>query len=238
MEYVAIAFVFILAGIVPELTGFGAATVSMVFLPFLLPLQVAIPLVAMTSVITTGIVSFQTRTKGLWGDIFSITIGSVIGVPLGMMFLHYVDTDILQLSLALFLIFYALYGFFIKHAPLHPNKYIAGFIGAISGFFSAIFNIHGPLVGAYTSSHDTLSIHDAKSIIATHMCISGIFTVIGHGISGRITPLMLIYLLYVLPFLFAGMYIGTKAFGKLHGDVVRKIIYTFVLCAGVLLLAQ
>ena len=235
MEYIILASIFILAGIVPELTGFGVATVSMALLPFVLPLPVAIPLVAIISMITTGIVSFQVKTRGLWKYILPIVGGSAIGVPLGMLFLNWINTNLLQTILAVFLMAYALYGLLIKHAFLPSNHYRSGIVGLVAGFFSASFNIHGPLVGAYVSRNKRLNGDGTKDVIATYMFISGIFTVAGHTIAGRVTEDVLFPLLLAVPALCVGLFIGSKIFEKLHIEIVRKIIYIFIFFAGLAL---
>lgn len=47
MSYLYFAIAFFFAGVVPELTGFGVATVAMPILSLVLPFSVVLPLVAM-----------------------------------------------------------------------------------------------------------------------------------------------------------------------------------------------
>lgn len=235
-EYFYFAFVFFLAGIVPELTGFGVATVSMVFLSFVLPLHIAIPLVAIISLTATGIVAFHTKAKGFFKYLKPLLLGSFVGVFLGMLFLSLVREDLLRTILAIFFIVYAFYGLFLKNYFFPMNRKIGTTVGLVAGFFGASFNIHGPFVGLYSSASNHLSKIEIKDLIATYMFITGLFTVAGHFLFGRITGEVLNYVLFVLPFLFVGLFVGKKIFERTSAAWVKRYIYFFVLIAGIMLL--
>ncbi len=235
-QYIYLMFVFFLAGVVPELTGFGVATVSMSLLPFVLPLYVAIPLVAIISMVSTGIVAFETKTSGLLKYILPLLLGSALGVFVGMLFLKVVDESSLRLALSTFLISYSLYGLLFKDHFFPFNRLTGVLTGSVAGFFAASFNIHGPLVGLYSSSNDSLSKLEIKDLLATYMFFTGLFTVAGHTISGRIGFEVLSYFLLAVPFLFLGLFVGKKIFDKINVFWVKKGIYFFVLAAGIILL--
>jgi len=235
-EYLYFAIIFFLAGVVPELTGFGVATISMALLPFLLPLSIVIPLVAITSATATGIVALQTKTRNLLKYLRPLLIGSAFGVILGMVFLHLLNEKLLTTLLGIFLVLYALYGLFFKGHFLPKGKIVGTATGIVAGFFGASFNVHGPLVGLYSSSNDDLSKMEIRNLMATYMFFTGIFTIIGHTISGRISGDVLLYVLFALPFLLAGLMVGKAIFKKVRVIWVKRGIYLFVLAAGLALL--
>lgn len=236
MSYFVLILIFILAGIVPEVAGFGVATVSMVLLSFFLPLHIAIPLVATVSVITTGIISFKTKTKNVWRYVTPLLAGAVVGVPIGMFFIDFVSEDVLKKTLAIFLITYASFAIFVK-TPILPSSWRLSLVtGALAGFFSASFNVHGPLVGIYATQQKSVDRYEVKDIITTFMFIVGIMTLFGHTISGRMTTEVLSLLVYAVPALLVGLFIGSKLFSKFSGSAIKKIIHVFVLVAGISLL--
>ncbi|MEX2515165.1 MAG: sulfite exporter TauE/SafE family protein [Candidatus Paceibacterota bacterium] len=236
MTYLYFALTFFAAGLVPELTGFGVATVTMPILSLLLPLSVAIPLVAIISMLVTGFIAYQTRAPGMYGRITALVVGTAIGVPLGMFFLEAIDEQTLSMVFGGFLIVYALYGLFARENKIPTNKTTGTAVGTLAGFFGATFNIHGPLVGLYAVSEKEASKQQIKGLIAMYMFISGVFTVIGHGIADRVTWEVLRYVLFSLPFLAAGMYVGSRWFTSLKSEWVVTGIYLFVLVAGIIIL--
>lgn len=236
MMQIYLALIFFLAGIVPELTGFGVATVSMAFLPFILPLPVAIPLVAIISMIATGIVAFQTKTRGIVKYVLPLFAGSAIGVLLGMIFLNSISEDTLKLALGIFLILYAISGIFFKGHFLPAGRAIGGIVGLVAGFFGASFNVHGPFVGLYSSSSSHLSKNQTRDLIATYMFATGILTVAGHTVSGRVGGEVLLRVMLALPFLLAGLAVGKRMFKKISVTWVKRGVYAFVFLAGIALL--
>jgi hypothetical protein len=236
LEYAYFAIIFFIAGIAPELTGFGVATISMALLPFLLPLSVAIPLVAIISATATGIVALRTKTRNLLKYMRPLLIGSAIGVTLGMIFLHLLDEQLLTVVLGIFLIVYALYGLFFKGHFLPTGNVTGTTTGLVAGFFGASFNVHGPLVGLYSSSNGDLSKAEIKDLMATYMFVTGLFTIFGHTIAGRVTGDVLVYALFALPFLLVGLAVGKRIFKKVNIVWIKRGIYLFVLAAGIVLL--
>lgn len=236
MEYIYFALAFFFAGVVPELTGFGVATVSMPLLSLVMPLSVVIPLVAIISMVATGIVALQKRTPGLYKRIAVLVFGSLLGVPVGMLFLNVVDEHLLSTIFGIFLVGYALYGLIAKEYLLPKNNVTGSLVGFFAGFFGASFNIHGPLVGLYSVSDDDTTKQQTRGLIAMYMFLSGVFTVVGHLLSGRVTTEVLWYALFSSPFLLLGLFSGRNMFRKLDASWIRRGIYLFVLSAGILIL--
>lgn len=235
MSYLYFAVAFFFAGVIPELTGFGVATVSMPILSLVMPLSVVIPLVAIVSMVATGIVAWQGAGLGRYKQIAVLVLGSALGVPLGMIFLDFIDEAVLSLIFGMFLILYALYGLFFHQHFLPQNKITGTVVGTAAGFFGAAFNIHGPLVGLYSAEQRQQSKSEIKSLTAAYMFISGVFTVVGHVFYDRITPDVLWYALFSLPFLFFGLWVGTKFSHRLNPKWIKNGIYVFVLIAGIIL---
>ena len=238
MEYVFLIFIFIIAGIVPELTGFGVATVSMALLPFLFPLTVAIPLVAIIQTLATGIISFQGDRKIAWRYVLPLVFGAAVGIPFGILFFHILDEDLLKLFLAIFLITYALYGILKQRTIIPRNMGMSAAVGVVAGFFNASFNIHGPLIGMYAFQNKNLSNRKNKEVIAVYMFIAGICTVVGHAVAGHVTEPVFALLPYAIPALLIGLYVGSHLFRRLqhNGRALKAILYVFVLAAGIGLL--
>lgn len=236
MVYIYIAFVFFLAGVAPELTGFGVSTVMMVLLPLVLPLEVVIPIVAIVTLVATGIVAYQTKSKFIESRVLALLGGSLLGVPLGMLFLDQINEQILSAALGVFLIAYSIYGLIKRKGVLPANKFVGSIVGVFAGFFGASFNINGPLVGIYSSTDKDLNKNQIKDLTATYLFFTGILTISGHAIFGRITKDVFTTSFYYLPFMFLGLYIGAKLFGKISGELVRIMVYTMTLIGGFVLL--
>ncbi len=233
MSFLLFGCSFFIAGIGAELVGFGISAILMSLLPLILPLTISIPLVAVISVIATGIVAIKTKTYNLSQYLIPLFLGSIIGIPLGIWFLGSVSERILSVTLGITLVVYATYNIFSENKTFQLGKFARILIGLIAGFFGASFNINGPLIGLYSLSNTNFSKHENKDLVATYMSITGLFIIAGHSLSGRITTTVLTYTLYALPLLLLGMWAGTKLYKKISLDFIRWIIYFFVYFAGI-----
>jgi uncharacterized protein len=238
MEIFYIIIIFILSGLALELTGFGVATVSMSLLLLFLDPLLAIPLVAIAALIATGFLAWHIKEKNTWKRIKPLFIGVIFGVPLGILMLSYINHDLLRLFIAIFFVIYSIYGLFFskfKTTLFNKSKITSAIIGFFAGFFNSTVNIDGPLVALYESSDIEKNINGYKDVIATYMFFTGILTVSGHLLAGRITKELIFLLPYVIPSLIIGILIGHKLFSKITGIYLKKIIYFFVLFSGLII---
>jgi uncharacterized protein len=241
MEIIYIIIIFILSGLALELTGFGVATVSMSLLLLFLDPLLAIPLVAIAALVATGFLALHIKEKKTWKRIQFLFIGVIFGVPLGILLLSYINHNLLKLFIAIFFIIYSIYGLFFskfKTTLFNKNKITSAIIGFFAGFFNSTVNIDGPLVALYESSDIKNNTTGYKDAIATYMFFTGILTVSGHLLTGRITRDLILLLPYVIPSLIIGIFIGHKLFSKINGTALKKIIYYFVLFSGLIILIK
>ncbi|MDP3970089.1 MAG: sulfite exporter TauE/SafE family protein [bacterium] len=238
MEIFYIIAIFILSGLALELTGFGVATVSMSLLLLFLDPLLTIPLVAIAALVTTGFLAWRIKEKKTWKRIKPLFIGVIFGVPLGIIMLSHINHDLLKLSIAIFFVIYSIYGLFFskfKTTLFNKNKITSAIIGFFAGFFNSTVNIDGPLVALYESSDIKKNTTGYKDAIATYMFFTGILTVSGHLLAGRITRELILLLPYVIPSLILGIFTGHKLFSKINGAALKKIIYYFVLFSGLII---
>ncbi len=236
MEFVLVSLVFVLAGIGAEVVGFGISTISMALLPFFLPLEIAIPLVAIISIVATGMVAYRTKAKGLTEILVPLFVGSLFGIPLGLYFLQIVPERTLLLILGIILIFSSVYSLLGKEIEFNFNRVTGILVGFLVAVFGASINVNGPLVGMYFTADKRISKLKNKDLITTYMFFTGLFVVLGHYLVGRIDREVGVYTLIVLPALFIGLQLGRVIFDKIPVKILRIIIYLFVLVAGIRLL--
>ncbi len=236
MQYIPLILVFILAGIEAEVVGFGISTISMAFLPLFIPLRVAIPLVAMVSLVATGIVSFRTKTKNLRRVLLPLLVGSILGIPLGLYFLKKVSEETLLVALGVILVFAGSFSLLGKKIKLKFDRQTGTLIGFLAGFFGASVNVNGPLIGVFSTKSGQFSKYENKDMTTTYMFVTGFFVVLGHYLAGRVTKEIFSYFVIVLPALLVGLQIGKNIFERIPEKLLKTIIYLFVLAAGLRLI--
>jgi uncharacterized protein len=236
MEIMFVSLVFVLAGIGAETIGFGISAISMALLPIFLPLSTSIPLVAIMSVIATGIVAYRTKATGLKEFLIPLFLGSVLGIPLGMYFLNIVPERSLMVVLGIVLILSSGYSLIGKEIRLKFNRLTGILVGFFTGVFGASINVNGPLVGMYFTTNEEICKVKNKDLITTYMFFTGLFVVLGHYLAGRIDREVGFFTLVTLPALFLGLYIGKIIFEKIPKKLLKTIIYLFIFVAGIRML--
>lgn len=163
-------------------------------------------------------------------------VGSLFGIPIGMYLLDIVPERTLLIFLGIVLISSSGYSLLGKKIKLELNRLNGILIGFFTGVFGASINVNGPLVGMYFTTNEDICKVKNKDLITTYMFFTGVFVVLGHYLAGRVDGEVGLYVLFGLPGLFLGLQIGRVVFEKIPTNVLRVIIYSFVLLAGIRLL--
>jgi len=223
----------LLAGLVQGLTGFGPANVLMVFLPSILPMAKAAGVAGMIPVISVVMMAIHYRRyiklkRIVWPFLLYATVASA-SIHLG----GTMNVQISRVLLGCLLMALSIY-FLFTHTSVQKEfpLWVAVIFVFISGFFSGLFGIGGPLMALYF-----LSLSDSKeeymATVQSFFVCDMLFTSSFRVFSGIIT-------LNELPIILIGIVgagIGTFVAGKLldhmNLQLVSKCIYIFIGLSGI-----
>lgn len=238
MGYIWIMIVSLLGSIVQGATGFGYAMICMSLWTLVVPLKMASIIEVISAFVMTVGIAFKLRKhinyKLMIIPFFSSMVGSTIGVSILMA----QEDDNLKKFLGIVLILLGLYFAFysdkVKIKATISNSVIFGFI---SGFSGGLFNIGGPAMVIYllTASKDKL---EYNATLQANFALSIIYTFILHLYYGNVTLAALGYSAASTIGLVVGASIGLKIFHKLPQERLKKVIYTFIMIMGIVLLLR
>ena len=142
-EQLILVLVIFLAVFTQSLSGFGFALVAMAILPSLIDLKEATSLVAlaMTTIEVFLLIYYRQALK--IGVIWRIVLASLIGIPLGMLFLSRLDQAITMTVLGIAIVVYALYALInaftnLIHLPKLEHSAWAYASGVIAGILGGL----------------------------------------------------------------------------------------------------
>ena len=236
-EILIIIPVIFFAAIVQSVAGFGFALVAMPLLTLFIPLSEATPLVTLTGVLITAVIFLRHKKKFKLSQIVQLFIGSIIGIPVGVIALQYVDEYILKIILALILVSYSIFALRGKIPQFILPRYTGYIFGFFSGLFGSSLNTNGPPVIVYTS----LQNWDKDEIIVTlqgFFMTSGAVIILSHAINGFITWDIFMYFLLLIPVLGAGFLIGSFIYKRLPLEIFRKIIYVMLILLSIIMVVK
>lgn len=229
---VAVPAVF--AGIVQGSTGFGAGILLMIFLPILHPLvQSAGVSGVIISVLSLLMVvkyrkSINYRKMILPFVIYSVICTGVIAVAKDF------DTGVLKTIFGIFLLGLSVYHLLIKKDSGRQtySVFITILFAAVSGVFSGLFGVGGPLMAIYF-----LSVSDSKEEYLGTIQFFFLVTVImatfsriyNHILTVQCLPDILLGVIGIL----SGLFISNYLLAKIDIVQLRKVVYLFIGVSGV-----
>ncbi|HIJ79435.1 MAG: sulfite exporter TauE/SafE family protein [Desulfobulbaceae bacterium] len=230
--------IFLAAGFTQGVSGFGSALVAMPLLTLFMDVQMAAPLCMLNGLLITSSLSLQLRRHIDWLRIRPLLLGCVPGVVFGLVVLKNISNTILQICLGGLIIGYAVFNLLTtvkkpeKMSGLWP--YVAGFW---TGGFGSALGAGGPPTIIYVSltgwSHDEI-----KASLSIFFFISGLFTALGHGLSGLTTKLVLYEFAKGAPFTLIGILAGVYFYNRINRRYYLKIMFWLLLVMGVGMLVK
>ena len=229
-------FATFLGGFVSGFSGFAMGiVVSGVWLHIITPIQTA-ALIAGYGLLTQGYGIAKLRHEWSWQSIWPLTLGTAIGIPIGVLLLTHVNPTSVRLGVGVLLVLYATYG--LLRPPLGPFRIGApadiaigignGLVGGLTGLGGIISTISCQFRGW---SKDKQRAVFQPVLFAAFVIISISQLVVGSYTSETVK-------LYGigLPFMVAGIWIGFKLYGTINDETFRKTVLMLVLIAGVSLI--
>ncbi len=231
---IAVLLVFLVAGLVKGVLGFGLPIITMASLPFLVDVQSAIVLSAIVQPATNV---FQLVSSGGVARAFHfswpVLITLVPGISLGAWYLTSLDADTLLFLVGLTIVAFSvleLSGFRFRISPKKRIPTGLG-MGAVAGVFGALTSLNGWAFIMYLMGIG-LDRRDFRSAIALLFLVSGFFISTSFWIIGILDKKLLLLGAGVLVPAFFGMWIGDLIGQRIPAAVFRKILLVSLVFIG------
>ncbi len=224
-------------GFVSGFSGFAMGlVVSGVWLHLITPVQTA-ALIAGYGLLTQGYGILKLRQALNWRAIWPLSLGTTIGIPIGVILLTYANPVYLRLGVGVLLVVYAIYS--LARPAFKPMKigaaadigigFVNGLVGGLTGLGGVVSTISCQWRGWSRDAQRAVFqpvLFAAFVVISVSMAATGAFT----------TETLKLYALG-LPFMLAGLWIGFKLYGTIDDETFRKTVLVLVLLAGLSLIA-
>ena len=223
-------------GFVSGFSGFAIGlVVSGVWLHIITPIQTA-ALIAGYGLLTQGYGILKLRQALNWRSIWPLSLGTTIGIPIGVLLLTYINSAYLRLGVGVLLVLYAIYS--LARPAVKPMKigastdigigFVNGLVGGVTGLGGVVSTISCQWRG-WTRDVQRAVFQPvpfaAFVVISISMAVTGAFT----------TETIKLYGLG-LPFMLVGIWSGFKLYGKIDDETFRKVVLILILLAGLSLI--
>lgn len=237
LVYLYCCSVFLFAGIVQGLTGFGSGLVAIPLLTLMIDIKLAVGLCILHNMIITTSMAVDLRRHFKWSKILPLLIGSIPGVLLGAYWFKHVNPNWLELFLAVLLISYSLFNLVFRPQPLYLSSlwgYVAGFF---TGAISSVISAGGPPSIIYATLTGWKR-EEMKATLTGFFLYYGGLTVLVFYLGGNFGPGTWLLFAITAPFVFLGTVLGSRFGKRINQQTYLRLVYILLIIMGLIMLVQ
>jgi uncharacterized membrane protein YfcA len=228
----AITFAFAVRGA----TGFGASTVAIPLMAFVLPISLTVPLISCLIVVSAAPQALRDHERIAWREILKTLPFSLVGVVLGLLVFSHSGDEFLLRSLGAVIAVYGLIGLAGKGrvfqvAPRWRTG-AAALAGLSGGALGAVYGAgSAPIYGIYLNSIN-LEQSVFRATVSAIMLVPIGARVLGYGGLGYYSAEVFAALAVSLPFMFVGSRLGDRWLRGLDKAQFGKLVSAVLLLSG------
>lgn len=226
-----------IASLVRSTLGFGESLVAVPLFLFFLPVDIAVPLSVMLSVIIALVIVIQDHKKIHFYSAKWLILYATLGVPVGIMILTYGNEVLVKIGLGILIILYSLYSLrFNNNKTLkEDNKFWLFVCGFLSGIFGGAYGLNGPPLVVYGNLRQWSPKYFRATLQAYFLPVS-LISIIGYYVKGLVTSQVntyfLISLITAIPAIFLGRYLNHQ----LKDGTFFKYVYCGLIVISLILI--
>ena len=239
-------YLFILAGaaaggFINGLAGFGTSLFALGFFLTVLPPVQSVALVLVVSVVTgiQGLWVVRTAILDNPKRLMRFLLPALIGIPLGVQGLAYVDVAGLKRVIAGFLLLYG--GFFMMRRTLpriaHRTPAIDATIGFLGGILGGLVALSGALPTMWCSMRSWNKAEIRAVLQPFNVCVLALSAGL-LALRGAYTPETLYFLLICLPTALLSAQFGIIVFQRVADIMFRRLLIALCFASGLILMVR
>ena len=217
--------------------GFGDALIAMPLLALVVPVSTATPLIALIAVIISTSILIRNWRLAKAPGALPLIIFSIIGIPVGLIYLREAAEDVVKIVLASIIILFSIYKLANPKLLTIKNEKLSFAFGLLAGMLGGAYNTNGPPIIIYGTLRGWEP-DRFRAILQAIFLPTNIFIVIGHGIAGFWSQTVIFSFLFALPVVIIGIFLGGRLNKRIPAEKFTKYIYIFLIIIGVVLLVN
>ena len=227
-----------IASLVRSTLGFGESLIAVPLFLLFLPVEIAVPLSVMLSLIIALVVVIQDHAKINFNSAKWLIFYAIPGIPIGIAVLLFGNEFLVKAGLGMLIILYSLYALFTKNnRTLKEDNMLWLFVcGFLSGILGGAYGLNGPPLVVYGNMRQWSAKHFRATLQAYFLAASliGLAAYFGKGL---ITTEVYEYFLISLPAAIPAIFLGRYLNHQLKDGFFFKYVYWGLIILGVILLA-
>ncbi|WP_017259459.1 sulfite exporter TauE/SafE family protein [Pedobacter arcticus] len=234
-----ILLIVFIATLVRSTFGFGESLVAVPLLLFFMPIETAVPLCVLLSVFIAMVLLSRDRKKVQFKSAKWLVVFAILGVPIGLFTLIYMDESIVKVGLGGLIIGYSVYSLVSTSVfKLKSDNMFWLFIcGFFSGIFGGAYGLNGPPIVIYGDMRSWTPAYFRATLQAYFLPL-GIVGLFGYWFYGILDVEVFRYFLMSLPIVLLAIYFGNYLHSHIKEGAFLRYVHIGLLAIGVLLLCH
>ena len=217
--------------------GFGESLVAVPLFALFVPLQVAVPLSVLISVVVALVVVIQDHRHI---EVYSakwLILYAFLGIPIGLMVLSYGNEHWVKIVLGILIVAYSGYSMLFRdRLTLKGGDRLVLFVcGFLSGILGGAYGLNGPPLVVYGNLKKWSPRH-FRATLQAYFLPASLVGVIGYGVKGLLGWTVLGDFLVCLPAVVPAIFLGRYFNHRLHGADFFRYVYWGLVVIGLLLI--
>ena len=219
------------ASISQTAVGFGTPLIAMPVLVPLLGIQTATPVSTLVGLLLSILILIRFRQTLNFRAVIHLLLATLVGVPVGVALLTWVDADPLTTFLGILLVGYALYGFFAPKLPRLDHLAWAYGFGFLAGILGGALTSSAPAVVVYGSCR-RWEPEAFRTNLQGYFLVTNTAVLIAHGIDGNLTTSFWRVALWSLPGIALGFLAGLWLAHRIDPNRFSQLVLLLLLLLG------
>jgi uncharacterized membrane protein YfcA len=227
--------IILVASMLQTSTGFGFSIIATPFLLLLFSPKEAIQINIIISLIISISLIWKIRKHIDILVLKRFILGSIVGVPLGILIYVTIDVDSLKLGVSLLILLLTL--LLILNFNVKTTAFMDLIVGGVSGVLTTSIGMPGPPLLLYFTGTDAEKGKLRATTLAFYLFIyftSLITQIIFSGTNRTIWESTL----YAVPIVILGLFLGQSLYERLNQKIFRIFTYAILLFTGIYLLIE
>jgi uncharacterized membrane protein YfcA len=219
--------------------GFGYGITSLAFLPYLISVKIAVPMIAVQIPLYTAYMIYGLRRHLTFRFAVPLIVGTLLGLPLGVNLLRILSEETVQRLLGAFILLYCLFStkMSLQKEPVIKNNAWGVLAGFLSGIVGGAILASGPIVIAYLNLRGVQKEVFKATFLVWAMAMACLIVPF-YALTGVLTYQALLMGMGTIPFAALGLFLGIKLFKIIKEQVFYRLVIIFLVITGIRLLVS
>jgi len=212
--------------------------VAVPLLALFLPIEIAVPVSVLVSIVVAGVVVVQDWEKIHFRSAGWLVLFAMLGIPLGIWLLTGADERLVKSTLAVIIIAFALYSIFGRTIRLDTDSRIGLFLcGLLSGVFGGAYGLNGPPLVMYGAMRRWSAQH-FRATLQGYFLPASLMGMSGYWINGLWVTQVTTLFLWSLPAVLLATFLGRMINRRMDGTSFFTYVYIALVGIGIMLLLE